>query len=129
MDPQIRIGEDSLGLKRIDDNSADPEPDIIIDIFNEIFTTNYKKSKKNLAIAQRAIKKVGLSKIEKIIANEYERLRQGEYGAFNPNYAWILGQGLDECLQRLESPRPPYTKLSMEHEYDMDKLEKDIIAN
>lgn len=135
-----RIDKDKLDKNRIDDDEsiiihADIEKDDNTYIFNlycDKFKKNYKFNAKNLTAIEKAIKKIGKNKLEKIIVNESDRYQNGDYGSFFPNLCWIMGQGLDECVRRLE--HPPHNsqnagRLANDRQYDFDALERELVEN
>ena len=107
-------------------NINDAPEAIIIDFFNYEFKKNYKKTEKNMRTVAAALEHYSVQTINDIIAREARRQQQGEYGRFRPNIAWLLGAGLDECYHRMAGD-PGY--LSMQHDYDFNKLEKELTNN
>ena len=142
-----------FGLPRIDEDKIeeisidiDDDASIIIEkgdieeddntyIFN-LFCNKFKKkytfNAKNLTSVEKAVKKIGKRKLEKIIINESNRYQNGEYGSFFPNLTWVMGRGLDECVHRLEHPQKSSQnagRLANDRDYDFDELEKELLEN
>lgn len=105
----------------------------IIDFFNQKFGTNFRKIKKNKDMILAALSMYDEEQLKKIIENEAQRYRNGEYSdGFTPNITWLFGTGLDECVRRLNTPPKNSQnagRLANDRKYDFDELEKDLIVN
>ena len=77
-----------------------------------------------------ALTKITKKEAEAIITYATTRYHDGNYTqGFVPRLGWLMGDGLDETLAKMKKNKQQFNDFANKQNYDIDQIEKELIAN